>query len=95
VTARETTLQPPGDAGNLIIGFGGDPIERQWQYWTRNKLSILAGYFPAFNIASKKSPERLYIDLMAGDPFNRDAQTGRNSTGPPGSPCPPRRRSHV
>jgi hypothetical protein len=22
---------------------------REWQYWTRNKLSILAGYLPAFN----------------------------------------------
>jgi three-Cys-motif partner protein len=49
---------------------------REWQYWTRNKLSILAGYLPAFNVASKRSPERLYIDLMAGEPFNRDAQTG-------------------
>jgi three-Cys-motif partner protein len=55
---------------------------REWQYWTRNKLSILAGYLPAFNIASsKKSSERLYIDLMAGDPFNRDAQTGEESDG--------------
>ena len=27
---------------------------REWQYWTRNKLSILAGYLPAFNIASSK-----------------------------------------
>ena len=41
---------------------------REWQYWTRNKLSILAGYLPAFNVASKKSAERLYIDLMAGIP---------------------------
>ena len=50
-------------------------------YWTRNKLSILAGYFPAFNVASKKSPERLYIDLMAGEPVNRDAQTGEEFDG--------------
>ncbi len=62
---------------------------REWQYWTRNKLSILAGYLPAFNVASsKRSPERLYIDLMAGEPFNRDKETGENSTGPHGSPCP-------
>jgi hypothetical protein len=27
----------------LIIGLGGDLIVREWQYWTRNKLSILAG----------------------------------------------------
>jgi three-Cys-motif partner protein len=50
---------------------------REWQYWTRNKLEILAGYLPAFNTASKKSAERVYIDLMAGEPFNRDAQTGQ------------------
>jgi hypothetical protein len=49
---------------------------REWQYWTRNKLSILSGYLPAFNVASKRFPERLYIDLMAGEPFNRDVQTG-------------------
>jgi hypothetical protein len=67
---------------------------REWQYWTRNKLSILAGYLPAFNIASKRSPERLYIDLMTGEPFNRDAQTEEELDGPHGSPYPPRRRSH-
>ena len=55
---------------------------REWQYWTRNKLSILAGYLPAFNVASsKKSSERLYIDLMAGEPFNRDARTGEEFDG--------------
>jgi three-Cys-motif partner protein len=48
---------------------------REWKYWTRNKLEILAGYLPAFNTASQKSPERLYIDLMAGDPVNRDRDT--------------------
>lgn len=54
---------------------------REWQYWTQNKLSILAGYLPAFNIASKRSTERLYIDLMAGEPSNRDAQTGEEFDG--------------
>lgn len=54
---------------------------REWQYWTRNKLSILAGYLPAFNVASKRSPERLYIDLMAGEPFNRDKETGEEFDG--------------
>ena len=48
---------------------------REWQYWTRNKLEILAGYLPAFNTASKRSSERLYIDLMAGQPTNRDKIT--------------------
>ena len=49
---------------------------REWQYWTRNKLEILAGYLPAFNGASAKARHRVYIDLMAGDPFNRDRATG-------------------
>jgi three-Cys-motif partner protein len=49
---------------------------REWPYWTRNKLEILGGYLSAFNQASAgKSSERIYIDLMAGEPFNRDAQT--------------------
>jgi len=49
---------------------------REWRYWTRNKLEILAGYLPAFNNASKRSQERLYIDLMAGEPVNRDKVSG-------------------
>ena len=52
---------------------------REWQYWTRNKLEILAGYLPAFNIAAKSSPERLYIDLMAGQPANRERSPVRSS----------------
>lgn len=54
---------------------------REFQYWTRNKLAILAGYLSAFNSASKQSPERLYIDLMAGEPVNRDRQTGEEFDG--------------
>jgi three-Cys-motif partner protein len=55
---------------------------REWQYWTRNKLEILAGYLPAFNTAAKdRSPERLYIDLMAGQPTNRDKVTGEEFDG--------------
>jgi len=50
-------------------------VVREWKYWTRNKLQILAGYLPAFNVASQRSPERLYVDLMAGDPVNRDRDT--------------------
>ncbi|MEJ3652036.1 three-Cys-motif partner protein TcmP [Actinomycetes bacterium KLBMP 9759] len=49
---------------------------REWQYWTRNKLRILEGYLPAFNRASTRSPERVYIDLMAGQPENRGADNG-------------------
>ncbi len=55
---------------------------REWRYWTRNKLEILGGYLPAFNLASHlKSAERLYIDLMAGDPVNRDRDTGEEFDG--------------
>ena len=55
--------------------FTGDPGPRGWNYWTRNKLEILAGYLPAFNNASKKASERIYLDLMAGRPVNVDART--------------------
>jgi three-Cys-motif partner protein len=55
---------------------------REWPYWTRNKLEILGGYLSAFNQASAgKSSERIYIDLMAGEPFNRDAQTRQEFDG--------------
>ena len=54
---------------------------REWQYWTRNKLEILAGYLPAFNTAAKRSAERLYIDLMAGQPVNRERISGEEFDG--------------
>jgi three-Cys-motif partner protein len=54
---------------------------REWQYWTRNKLEILAGYLPAFNIASKRWPHRLYVDLMAGEPVNKEKGTGEEFDG--------------
>lgn len=54
---------------------------REWKYWTRNKLQILAGYLPAFNRASQSSHERVYIDLLAGEPFNRDKDTGETFDG--------------
>lgn len=55
---------------------------REWSYWTRNKLEILAGYLPAFNQAAQgRSSERLYIDLMAGSPTNRDKATGEEFDG--------------
>jgi three-Cys-motif partner protein len=54
---------------------------REWQYWTRNKLEILTGYLPAFNVAAKRSSERLYIDLMAGEPVNRERTTGEEFDG--------------
>lgn len=54
---------------------------RGWSYWTRNKLEILQGYLPAFNSASKKSSERIYIDLMAGEPENFDRDTKQRFDG--------------
>lgn len=48
---------------------------RGWSYWSRNKLEILQGYLPAFNNASKSVEERIYIDLMAGEPENYDRDT--------------------
>ena len=54
---------------------------REWQYWTRNKLAMLDGYLPAFNRASQKSSERIYIDLMAGEIDNVDGETGEQFDG--------------
>jgi three-Cys-motif partner protein len=54
---------------------------REWQYWTRNKLQMLEGYLPAFNRASQKSRERVYIDLMAGEPAGRDKNTDEEFDG--------------
>jgi len=54
---------------------------REWQYWTRNKLEILAGYLPAFNRACQRWPDRVYIDLMAGEPVNVDRATGERFDG--------------
>lgn len=43
---------------------------------------ILAGYLPAFNTAAKdRSSERLYIDLVAGQPTNREKITGEEFDG--------------
>jgi three-Cys-motif partner protein len=50
-------------------------MAREWHYWTLNKLQILGDYLPAFNIASKKSRERIYLDLMAGQPENVESGT--------------------
>ncbi len=56
-------------------------MPREWSYWTRNKLEILAGYLPAFNRASTRSRHRLYIDLMAGVPVNVNKETGEEFDG--------------
>jgi len=55
---------------------------REFRYWTRNKLGILEGYLSAFNKAAYlKASDRLYIDLMAGSPTNKDRVTGEEFDG--------------
>ncbi|MGY1946158.1 three-Cys-motif partner protein TcmP [Nocardia asiatica] len=56
-------------------------MARKWSYWTKNKLQILGDYAPAFNTASKKRSERLYLDLMAGRPENEERLTGEKIDG--------------
>lgn len=56
---------------------------REWSYWTENKLQILSEYLPAFNVAAKKSHERIYIDLMAGRAQNISRSTGEEIAGSP------------
>jgi three-Cys-motif partner protein len=58
-------------------------MPRPWSYWTRNKLEILAGYLPALNKAAQRSPHRIYLDLMAGEPENVDRDTGERFDGSP------------
>ncbi|MFE6863903.1 three-Cys-motif partner protein TcmP [Nocardia sp. NPDC057668] len=58
-------------------------MAREWSYWTSNKLQILGDYIPAFNTASKRSEERLYLDLMAGRPENVQRLTGEVIDGSP------------
>ena len=63
----------------------GNWMARGWSYWSRNKLEILTDYLPAFNSASKgRASERIYIDVMAGEPENHDRETGEafNGVGP-------------
>jgi three-Cys-motif partner protein len=55
----------------------GGTVARAWHYWSLNKLEILAEYMPAFNTAGKRASERIYLDLMAGQPENTEAGTGR------------------
>lgn len=80
--ARVTFLDMPDEL--VSDDPGGRPGDqgRGWSYWSRNKLEILAGYLPAFNRASKlKAEERIYLDLMAGEPENFDRNTGERFDG--------------
>ena len=48
---------------------------RYWGYWTHGKLDILEKYLDAFTTASKKTSERVYLDLFAGGVDNCDRLT--------------------
>jgi len=58
-------------------------LARYWGIWTREKLQILERYLTAFNIAAKRSSERIYLDLFAGVPDNVDRKTGEAISGSP------------
>jgi hypothetical protein len=51
-------------------------MAREWSYWTRNKLQILADCLPRFNAASQRSEQRIYLDLIAGPAAVRYALVG-------------------
>jgi three-Cys-motif partner protein len=44
---------------------------REWGFWTERKLQILQEYLGGFTNATKQFHEKVYIDLMSGDPENR------------------------
>lgn len=55
---------------------------RTWGYWTKGKLDILQQYLDSFTTATKhRSNERIYIDIFAGEPENRDRLTGKSIEG--------------
>jgi three-Cys-motif partner protein len=56
---------------------------RFWGFWTRGKLDLLRNYLAAFAKASKRSPQRIYLDLFAGGPEGRDRLTGEPIWGSP------------
>lgn len=77
-------VAPPRPAAENLTGAHttrcliGGPFEvagRPWGFWTRAKLGILSAYLDAFTTASKSRPERLYLDLFAGEPENQERVT--------------------
>lgn len=45
-------------------------MPRSWDWWTEQKLDILADYLAGFTRASKKAGTTVYLDLFAGRPDN-------------------------
>lgn len=56
-------------------------MSRPWGFWTRGKLDVLRRYLDAFTTASQSTSERIYLDTFAGDPDNKDRQTGATIEG--------------
>jgi three-Cys-motif partner protein len=56
---------------------------REWGYWTEQKLEMLSEYLPAFTKASKSAGATLYLDLFAGAAQNTSRTTGRPIDGSP------------
>lgn len=52
-----------------------------WGWWTSHKLEILEDYLQAFVTASKRCDARIYLDLFAGWPENRDRITDHEVLG--------------
>lgn len=52
-----------------------------WGWWTSHKLEILEDYLQAFVTASRKTDARIYLDLFAGWPENKDRLTDREVLG--------------
>jgi three-Cys-motif partner protein len=72
------SIRPKPGKGKSRSGRRG----RSWGFWTQGKLDVLRQYLPGFNVASsKKSTERIYLDLFAGEPDNVDRMTGQPMKG--------------
>lgn len=52
-----------------------------WGWWTGHKLEILEDYLQAFTTAGKKVDARIYLDLFAGWPRNKERVTDREIMG--------------
>ncbi len=58
-----------------------DSAGRSWGVWTRAKLEMLSDYLAGFAQASKKPPERIYLDAFAGEGIGLDRLTGEEFLG--------------
>lgn len=63
------------------MGSGGSVGAQPWGWWTSHKLEILEDYLQKFVTASKTSDARIYLDLFAGWPENKDRLTDQEVLG--------------